>query len=288
MNHSFRRLHESAQRPFGVMQAGFDRSNRHPGDAGDFFEREIFDDMQQKSRALGHWQSLNQAEELISLFTLQQERSGIAALQVGGIADNVSDRSDEHAVIAPKSPPMLNAFLVRDSENPRRESCVVAEVCDVADSSGECFLDNVERRRFVLENLSGIGVKRELMPFEQRVPSIGCILTDGFEEIGLGWVHVEPLQSGMMNAPKGSMRRNEIAFFIRLVTCLRQTRFIRMQIVNARSFGFVREDIPMNLIVRSAQRGLLTTESALATLPRGELPGFSLGPEPLAAPSKRR
>ena len=50
----------------------------------------------------------------------------------------------------------------------------------MADRGGEGFLDNVERSRLVLENLGNIGVKRELMPFEQYVPGIRCIVTYGF------------------------------------------------------------------------------------------------------------
>lgn len=80
---------------------------------------------------------------------------------------------------------MLDTFLVSDSEKPGRKPSVVSKARDVPDRRRERFLDNIEGHRLILENLNGIGVKLELMAFEQRVPRVGFIVTYGLKEIDL-------------------------------------------------------------------------------------------------------
>jgi hypothetical protein len=41
-------------------------------------------------------------------------------------------------------------------------------------------------------------------------------MTNGLEEIDLGWFHDEPLQSGMVDSPKGSMRSTKPRSLFRL------------------------------------------------------------------------
>ena len=51
-NHSYLGLPKLPQSALGVVQAEFDCTEWHCGDAGDFFERKIFEHVEQKRRAL--------------------------------------------------------------------------------------------------------------------------------------------------------------------------------------------------------------------------------------------
>jgi hypothetical protein len=60
---------------------------------------------------------------------------------------------------------------------------------DVTDRGGKSLLYDVERSVVVPKKFSGVGVKRELMPLKQGIPSFRHMLAGCVKKIGVGSSH---------------------------------------------------------------------------------------------------
>jgi len=129
------------------MQAGFDGSNSRRGYAGDFFERIIFDKVQQQHGTLRQWQLIQQLHELSLLFAANK--------QLARVILDLQRRPGNFFKSVPfttLSSPALNAFLVRDAEEPTAEFPIIAQRADVPDGVDERLLDDIEAGLRVMDH----------------------------------------------------------------------------------------------------------------------------------------
>jgi len=66
----------------------------------------------------------------------------------------------------PLLPPLLDAFLVRDTEQPRPELRVLPQPAEVPRRADECLLHDIQARLLVSHQFAYINVKRQLVAFE--------------------------------------------------------------------------------------------------------------------------
>src|SRR6266545_2192440 len=100
-------LQESSQCPLCVVNAGFHGAELCSGDAGDFFEREIFEEVQQQDGALRERQLVQKVHELGLLLTAEKQ---IARVVVK--LDRCFDEFLARCCLAISTPPELNALLM--------------------------------------------------------------------------------------------------------------------------------------------------------------------------------
>lgn len=126
-------------------------------------------------------QSGQALEELGLLFSAHQPFLRVRFLGNGGkvVPFLVGEVDDEPTGLATAAAAVLLASLVRDAEEPRPEAGLVAQRGDVADGAEEGLLDHVERGLVVAEKFAGIGVERQLIPTEERVPCGGIACPGG-------------------------------------------------------------------------------------------------------------
>ena len=65
---------------------------------------------------------------------------------------------------------MLDAFLVRDTKEPAPKPVVIPQAVQVSNRVDECFLDHIQAGLFVLQELTDIDVKGQLVALKQFVP----------------------------------------------------------------------------------------------------------------------
>ena len=149
------------------MQAGFDRANWRPGYAGNIFERIIFDKVQQQHGTLRQRQLIQQLHEFGFLF-LPYEPCGWIILNFGRDGRKLFERGFFAALLAPP----LNAFLVRDAEEPTAELLIVAQAAEIPDGIDKGLLHNVETGLLVMDQLKSIDIQGQLIAPEQSVPRL--------------------------------------------------------------------------------------------------------------------
>ena len=69
--------------------------------------------------------------------------------------------------------PALDAFLMGDSKKPGAEFVILPKAADVPRRVNERLLDNIEAGLFIVKKFKYISVERQLVAFEQSVPSVG-------------------------------------------------------------------------------------------------------------------
>ena len=144
-----------------MVQAGFDGAERDGGDGGDFFEGKIFEHVEQKRGALEGRELFDEGEKSFGFLATDELSARIGAVGVGPVGGGiVFGRGCEESVVAAGAAPMLHAFLVGDTEEPRGEFSVFAQARDVADGGGESFLDDIEGGGVVAEEFGDVGVER--------------------------------------------------------------------------------------------------------------------------------
>ena len=183
-----------------MVEAGFHGAEGGVGDAGDFGEREIFEDVQEEDGALGKREGLDEGEESVGLFALEDLLKRVVGGGVGevfegakivggsgiGIAGTEGGRRLFEAVGGEAgAAEVLDAALVGDAEEPGGEAGVVAEGGEVADRGGEGFLDEVEGGGVVADEFGDVGVERELVGFEKLIPGVEVVCAGGAEEGGV-------------------------------------------------------------------------------------------------------
>ena len=137
------------------MQARFHRAEWRAGDAGDVLDGEGLEKMQQENGALRRRQLIQQFHEGGFLF-LPDEQGGRVVLEFGRSGGDFLER----LLFAMAFAPALNAFLMSDAEEPASKPFVVAQAADVPRGANEGFLDDIEARLFIVNQLDDIGVKR--------------------------------------------------------------------------------------------------------------------------------
>lgn len=194
---------EEAEGAAGVKEAGFHGADGDVGDAGDVFEGEIFEDVEEEGGALVGGETLDEGEECIGIFLTQElgERSE------GGVVGErvvVGSRFGKMLFGAAGAAPVLAAFLVSDAEKPRGEPRVVAQRSEVADGGGEGFLDEIESGGGIAGELGEVGVERELVGFEKLIPRVVIVGAGGSDEMWINGGHRRGCLSGMRARAKGS------------------------------------------------------------------------------------
>jgi hypothetical protein len=69
-------------------------------------------------------------------------------------------------------PPPLDAFLMRDAEEPAPEFRIVAQAAAVPDGGDERLLHEVEARLFVMHQFENIDIQGQLVASKENVPSL--------------------------------------------------------------------------------------------------------------------
>lgn len=186
-----------------MMQARLDGADRHPGDFRDLSEREVFENMEQERGSLRIRKRVHQSEERFGLFVLQQQGAGIRSVGIRKLI-KIFVRGEQR-FIPSDATPLLHNFLVSDAEEPRCKTRVVTQRSMVSDGRDKRLLDDIEGRTFVAQQFSRVGIKRELVPLEQGIPCVRCIVADGVEKVEVGRSHEAALPGRMKNRPKGSI-----------------------------------------------------------------------------------
>ena len=150
------------------MQPGFNGADLCFGNAGDFFEGKVFDEVQQQHGTLRQRQFIEQAHKFGLLFVADEKIVGTFDAFVGSIGNFV-----EQDFFAAFFPPEQEAFLVRDAKEPASKLIVLAQAADVFGSGNKSLLDEVEARLLVMDQFKNIDVKGQLVAAEERVPGRG-------------------------------------------------------------------------------------------------------------------
>ncbi len=129
-------LDEGAKGAFGVVKAGFDGAERSGGDAGDFFERKLLENVKQQDGALRERKFFDEGEDRGGLFVAENFAERIRGRGIGDVAERVVVGSGEGGIVervaetfgsATGAAPVLHAFLMSDAEEPCGEPRIVAE-----------------------------------------------------------------------------------------------------------------------------------------------------------------
>ena len=191
------------------MQAGFDGSNSSPGYAGDFFERIIFDKVQQQHGTLRQRQMIQQLHKFGFLF-LPYEPFGRIILNFGQDGRKLFERG---FFAAPLAPP-LNAFLVRDAEEPTAELLIVAQAAEIPDGIDKRLLHNVETGLLVMDQLKNIDMQGQLIAPEQSVPRLrlsGPGLQHGQLFAFSHYQHLQPVECSRREKVQRSLTHDNLA-----------------------------------------------------------------------------
>ncbi len=175
-----------------MVQARFDSTDRHFRDRGNFFQREILDDVKQQSRTLKIGQLLKERKENITFLATNKRGTRVQFVSIRKIVGRFKParlrRENRRRSVCPT--PLLEALLMGDTEKPGGKLGVLPQTGDVPDGADKSFLNDIERRCFILEKFGGIGVKRQLKSFEQGIPCFRRLLAGGVEKMGIGDGHV--------------------------------------------------------------------------------------------------
>src|ERR1035441_6477739 len=147
------------------MQPGLDRADWGLGNPGNLLQRELFDEMQQQHGAVGQRQLVQQLDERILLLSADEQ-----LLRPGLEVREVFIRRINGHLRWPLLAPMLDALLVRNVEEPRAELLVPLQGADVPGGVDEALLDDIQARLLLMDQLVNIGVKRQPIACEQRLP----------------------------------------------------------------------------------------------------------------------
>jgi len=162
-----------------MVQTGFHRAQGAAGDLGDLLEREIFQDAQEQNRPLGGRQFVDKREEgRLALFA-DQQRPRVVQLDCFGQLGCVLGRFNQQPAVPLLRPPVLQAPLMPDAEEPRGELAIVPERINVPDRIREGFLDQIQGRDRVANQIGDIGIKRPFVLLEELIPGMGVLCSSG-------------------------------------------------------------------------------------------------------------
>ncbi len=71
------------------METGLHGADWGVGDAGDFFEREIFEDVKEEDGALERWKFFDEGEESVGVFAAEELRERIVGGRIGDVGERV-------------------------------------------------------------------------------------------------------------------------------------------------------------------------------------------------------
>src|SRR3569833_3586176 len=147
------------------MQSRFYGADGNASDAGDFLERKFLDEVQQQHGAL-RWRQLIQQTHKLGLLFLANKQIVRRGFELNRC---IGEFVAQHFLASPLAP-ALDAFLVRNAEEPAPEFCVLAQAADVAHGIDEAFLHEIEARLLVANQFKKKNKQQKQKTTKKRVP----------------------------------------------------------------------------------------------------------------------
>jgi hypothetical protein len=147
------------------MQPRFDGADLRFGDAGNFFQRKIFNIVQEQDRPMGRGKLVNRTHKFGLLFAANKNIVG----GVKGLVRSIRDFIEQKFLAAFFSP-VKEAFLVGDAEEPACEFFIVAQSGNVPGGGNERFLDDIQACVLMTDQLEYLDIQWQLVAAKERIP----------------------------------------------------------------------------------------------------------------------